>query len=76
MPTPESGHLPPEATTPDTVDSLGWGVASDVSPTFGGLPHVGHSQLGAARFPVRILLEAPPDNLMRYGATAVIVIDK
>ena len=30
----------------------------------------------AARFPVRILLDAPPDDLMRYGATAVIVIDK
>ena len=23
-----------------------------------------------------ILLDAPPDDLMRYGATAVIVIDK
>ena len=77
MPMPESGHLPPEATTPDTVDSLGWGVASDVSATFGGLPHVERTlNLGAARFPVRILLEAPPDNLMRFGATAVIVIDK
>ena len=31
---------------------------------------------GPARFPVRILLDAPPDDLMRYGATAVIVIDK
>jgi multidrug efflux system membrane fusion protein len=30
----------------------------------------------AARFPVRILLDPPPDDLMRYGATAVIVIDK
>src|SRR5499427_8536096 len=41
------------------VDSLGWGVASDVSATFGGLPHV-ESTLNwvrlAARFPVRILL--------------------
>jgi membrane fusion protein, multidrug efflux system len=61
------------------VDSLGWGVASDVSATIGGLPHV-ESTLNwvriAARFPVRILLDAPPDELMRYGATVSIVIDK
>jgi len=61
------------------VDSLGWGVASDVSATFGGLPHVERTlnwvQI-AARFPVRVLLDAPPDELMRYGATAAIVIDK
>jgi hypothetical protein len=25
---------------------------------------------------VRILLDAPPDDLMRFGATAVVVIDK
>jgi multidrug efflux system membrane fusion protein len=61
------------------VDSLGWGVASDVSATIGGLPHVERTLNWvriAARFPVRILLDAPPDDLMRYGATAVIVIDK
>src|SRR5262245_61771395 len=50
------------------VESLGWGVASSVSATFGGLPHV-ESTLNwvriAARFPVRILIEAPPDGLMR-----------
>jgi membrane fusion protein, multidrug efflux system len=61
------------------VDSLGWGVASDVSATFGGLPHVERTlnwvQI-AARFPVRILLNAPPGDLMRLGATAVIVIEK
>src|ERR1700758_212220 len=64
---------------PGKVDSLGWGVASGVSATFGGLPHV-ESTLNwvriAARFPVRILLEAPPAELMRYGATVVIVINK
>src|SRR5215468_10617776 len=61
------------------VDSLGWGVASDVSATIGGLPHVERTLNWvriAARFPVRILLDKPPDDLMRYGATAVIVIDK
>jgi multidrug resistance efflux pump len=30
----------------------------------------------AARFPVRVLLDAPPDDLMRYDATAVVVIEK
>jgi multidrug efflux system membrane fusion protein len=61
------------------VDSLGWGVASDVSATFGGLPHVERTLNWvriAARFPVRVQLDAPPDDLMRYGATAVIVIEK
>src|SRR5215470_11331220 len=61
------------------VESLGWGVASDVSATFGGLPHVEHTLNWvriAARFPVRILLDAPPGDLMRVGASAVIVIEK
>src|SRR6516162_1358374 len=61
------------------VDSLGWGVASDVSATFGGLPHVERTLNWvriAARFPVRVLLDTPPDDLMRFGATAVIVIEK
>jgi membrane fusion protein, multidrug efflux system len=47
------------------VDSLGWGVASDVSATIGGLPHVERTLNWvriAARFPVRILLDAPPTN--------------
>jgi multidrug efflux system membrane fusion protein len=61
------------------VESLGWGVASDASATFGGLPHVERTLNWvriAARFPVRILLDAPPDDLMRFGASAVIVIEK
>jgi multidrug efflux system membrane fusion protein len=61
------------------VDSLGWGVASDVSATFAGLPHVERTLNWvriAARFPVRILLDAPPGDLMRLGASAVIVIEK
>jgi membrane fusion protein, multidrug efflux system len=61
------------------IDSLGWGVASDVSATFGGLPHVERTLNWvriAARFPVRILLDAPPGDLMRFGASAVIVIEK
>ncbi len=62
-----------------TVDSLGWGVASTGSATFGGLPHV-ESTLNwvqlAARFPVRVLLNDPPQDLMRLGASAVIEIQK
>jgi membrane fusion protein, multidrug efflux system len=62
-----------------TVDSLGWGVASSGSATFGGLPHV-ESTLNwvriAARFPVRVLLHDPPEDLMRLGASAVIQIQK
>jgi membrane fusion protein, multidrug efflux system len=62
-----------------TVDSLGWGVASGVSATFGGLPHV-ESTLNwvriAARFPVRVLLDEPPEDLMHLGASAVIEIKK
>jgi multidrug efflux system membrane fusion protein len=62
-----------------TVDSLGWGVASSGSATFGGLPHV-ESTLNwvriAARFPVRVLLDDPPEDLMRLGASAVIQIQK
>jgi membrane fusion protein, multidrug efflux system len=62
-----------------TVDSLGWGVSSSGSATFGGLPHV-ESTLNwvriAARFPVRVLLVDPPEDLMRLGASAVIEIQK
>jgi multidrug efflux system membrane fusion protein len=62
-----------------TVDSLGWGVTSGVSATFGGLPHVERTLNWvriAARFPVRVLLDKPPDDLMRLGASAVIEIEK
>src|SRR5215469_3378719 len=69
----------PSRPVPGKVESLGWGVAANVSATFGGLPHV-ESSLNwvriAARFPVRILLEKPPDDLMRLGASAVVVIEK
>jgi membrane fusion protein, multidrug efflux system len=69
----------PSRAVTGAVASLGWGVASDVSATFAGLPHVERTLNWvriAARFPVRILLDAPPDDLMRFGATAVIVIEK
>jgi len=61
------------------VESLSWGVASDTSATFGGLPHVERTLNWvriAARFPVRIQLQAPPYDIMRLGASAVVEIEK
>jgi multidrug efflux system membrane fusion protein len=60
------------------VESLGWGVASE-DPALGGLPHVERTLNWvriATRFPVRILLDSPPADLMRVSASAVIVIEK
>jgi multidrug efflux system membrane fusion protein len=61
------------------VESVGWAVASGESATFGGLPHVERTLNWvriAARFPVRVLLEEPPDDLMRVGASAVVEVEK
>ena len=63
-----------------TVESLGWGVASDESGLpLPGLPHVPRSLNWvrlAQRFPVRIQLDNPPPDLVRVGASVVIVIDR
>jgi membrane fusion protein, multidrug efflux system len=59
------------------VESLGFGVAPDEGATLDGLPRVPRSLNWvriAQRFPVRILLQAPPEALMRLGASASIVI--
>jgi multidrug efflux system membrane fusion protein len=61
-----------------TVDSLGWGVTPDEGAQFQGLPHVPRSLSWvriAQRFPVRILLDAPSEAMMRVGASVVVVID-
>ena len=61
------------------VDSLGAGVSPDEGVSVGGLPRVPRSLSWvriAQRFPVRIRLSSPPPNLMRLGASAVIVIDR
>jgi len=58
------------------VESLGWGVR----PEDGGgpgLPAVGrtlHWVIVAQRFPVRILLDDPPQDMMRVGATVSILV--
>jgi multidrug efflux system membrane fusion protein len=58
------------------VDSVGWGVkpANSGAP---GLPAVDQSLkwvIVAQRFPVRVLLDDPPDDLVRIGATATVVV--
>ncbi len=61
-----------------TVDSLGWGVTPDEGAQLEGLPRVPRSLSWvriAQRFPVRILLDAPPEAMMRVGGSAVVVID-
>ena len=61
------------------VESLGWGVAPDEGVVLGGLPHVPRSLNWvriAQRFPVRVLLHDPPDDLMRLGASAVVIIER
>lgn len=63
------------------VESMGWGVQPD-SPgapvvDLPGLPDVGRTLnwvVVAQRFPVRILLDQPPPELMRVGATVSILV--
>jgi membrane fusion protein, multidrug efflux system len=58
------------------VDSLGWGVkpANSGAP---GLPAVNDWLkwvIVAQRFPVRVVLDDPPNDLVRIGATATVVV--
>ena len=58
------------------VESLGWGVRPD-NVGGPGLPAVErtlHWVIVAQRFPVRILLDHPPPEAMRVGATVSIVV--
>jgi membrane fusion protein, multidrug efflux system len=60
------------------VESIGWGVVAEEGITvFGGLPRVPRTLNWvriAQRFPVRILLDAPPDELMRVGSTVSVTL--
>ena len=61
------------------VESLGWGVKPDEDETTGGLPEVPRSLNWvriAQRYPVRVLLDRPPVELMRVAASAAVVIDR
>lgn len=58
------------------VDSLGWGVRPDDSGV-PGLPAVARTLswvIVAQRFPVRVKLIDPPQDLMRIGATADVTV--
>jgi membrane fusion protein, multidrug efflux system len=59
------------------VESVGWGVTSGTGMTLGSLPQVERTLNWvriAARFPVRVELKSPPEDLMRMGASAVVEI--
>lgn len=61
------------------VESIGWGVISeDLINLPRSLPYVPKSlnwvRVGQ-RFPVRILLDSPPEDLMRVGASASAIVD-
>lgn len=60
------------------VESIGWGVMSgDEIPIPSSLPYVPKTlnwvRVGQ-RFPVRVLLDAPPQELMRVGASATVIV--
>lgn len=61
------------------VDSIGYGIASDESGVAlpGGLPHIQRSLNWvhvSQRFPVKILVDRPNDDLFRVGTSAVVVL--
>ena len=60
------------------VVGIGWGVSSDeLLPIPRNLPYVPKTLNWvrvSQRFPVRILLDNPPENLMRAGASAIAVV--
>jgi multidrug efflux system membrane fusion protein len=60
------------------VESIGGGVVAEEGITvFGGLPRVPRTLNWvriAQRFPVRVLLDAPPDDLMRVGSTVSVTL--
>ncbi|GBR12875.1 MULTISPECIES: efflux RND transporter periplasmic adaptor subunit [Asaia] len=60
-----------------TLESLNAGVVPDEGTSAGGLPKVPRTLNWvriAQRFPVRIRLDNPPSDLMRIGATVVVVV--
>ncbi len=69
----------PKAPVDAVVESIAGGVSPDEGIVLAGLPRVPRSLSWvriAQRFPVRLVLQAPPPGLMRLGASAVIVIDR
>ncbi len=69
----------PNAPVDAVVDSIAGGVSPDEGAVLAGLPRVPRSLSWvriAQRFPVRLVLQAPPPALVRLGASAVIVVDR
>ena len=67
----------PEQVLRGHVYSVGWGVTSEDARLANGLPSIPKTLNWvrlAQRFPVRIVLDNPPENLMRIGASAVVVV--
>lgn len=61
-----------------SVRAIGWGVRSDDSLNLFGIPIIARSLNWvrvAKRYPVYIHLHDPPDELMRIGASAVVVLN-
>ena len=61
------------------IDSLGGGVSPDEGSDLGGLPRVPRTLSWvriAQRFPVRVEITDPPLDLMRIGATAIVIVDR
>jgi multidrug efflux system membrane fusion protein len=59
------------------VDSIGWGVMPEDAGITDGLPTLAKTLNWvrlAQRFPVRVLLDNPPADLMRLGTSAVTVV--
>lgn len=59
------------------VVGIGWGVRSDEAANILGMPLVSRSLnwvTVARRFPVYVRLKNPPEDLMRIGATASVII--
>ncbi len=63
-----------------TVESIGFGVfPDDGGPETAGLPHVPRSinwVRVAQRFPVRLQVEAPDQEIFRIGGSAVAILDR
>jgi multidrug efflux system membrane fusion protein len=59
------------------IDSVGWGVLPSDASLVEGVPRTVKTldwvRL-AQRFPVRVLLDNPPEEMMRIGASAVVVV--
>jgi len=61
------------------VESIGWGVRSEESANILGLPIVSSSLNWvrvAKRFPVYVKLHEPPQELMRIGASAIVIVGR